>query len=348
VKKILLLTLLLLSSLYANRVLYLSYVDTPDRVIRGEVFSITIKTISTIKSFDKIEYKFNNYSGLKALNRTPFREKKGKYFLEKFYFLATKNRAKLPDITARILAPQEFETTTLSGKDLNIIELNPKKDFSNIVANSFELTEYKTTSYDIKHNIVVFTAKATNANLSAIKFKNVFKQGIESNNKSYFNPKITYFIVINKELERFSFTYFNPLKNRFAKVIIPIVVDDDSVTTQTDLKPKDQSKEKLKMSIAAVLALVILILAIWRKKYIYIILISIPLAYIVYIAIPSKEICIKEGSNIYLLPVENGTIFETTSSVYHLPKEGSAQNFTKVKLQNEKIGWVKNEDTCSY
>ena len=76
--------------------------------------------------------------------------------------------------------------------------------------------------------------------------------------------------------------------------------------------------------------------------------IIIPLAYTLYLSIPEQEVCIKAGSNIYLLPVENGTIFETTPRKYHLPKEGSVTNFTKVKLQNDKIGWVKNEDTCSY
>ena len=102
------------------------------------------------------------------------------------------------------------------------------------------------------------------------------------------------------------------------------------------------------MTIAAVVALVAFIFILFRKKYIYLIFILIPLAYIVYIAAPSKEVCIKVGSKIYLLPVHNGTIFEETSSEYHLQKEGSVKEFTKVKLQNEKIGWVKNEDICSY
>ena len=347
-KKLLLLTLLFLSSLYANKVLYLSHTEIPQRVIKGEVFSLTIKTISTVQNFGEISYTFNNRRGLRVLNTVPYRKQQGKYFLETFKFIATRNIARLPDITASLGSDTKYEKTTLLGKKLNVISLNPKKDYANIIADSFEVLEYKTTSYDTTHNIIVFTAQATNANLETIKFQNVFKQGIESlNKKSFIEPKVTYFVVVNKDIEKFSFTYFNLVKNRFTKISLPIVLDDDSVTTQTDLKPKDQSKEKLKVTIAASIALVILVFAIWRRKFIYIVLIIFPIVYIIYFATPSEDVCIKQGSAIYLLPVHNGTIFETTPSQYTLAKEGSVEDFTKVKLKNEKIGWVKNEDLCS-
>lgn len=342
-----LLALLIFSTLNANKVLYLSHVEVPDRVIKGEVFSISIKTISTVRDFSNISYSFKNQMGLKILNDIPYREKKGKYFLETFKFIAIRNNARLPDITAYLEATEEFEPSVLLGKKLNVISLNPKPDYSNIIANTLELIEYKTTSYDTKHNIIVFTAIATNSDLSGLKFKNVFKQGKESLKESYIDPRITYFVVINKELEKFSFSYFSLLNNKFSNITIPIVLDDDSVTTQTDLKPKDQSKEKLKMTIAITIAIIIFILAIWKKHYFYIILIIFPVVYIIYFAMPSEDVCIRRGSQIHLLPVHNGTIFETTEFQYYLAKEGDVDNFVKVKLHNEKIGWVKNEDICS-
>jgi hypothetical protein len=73
-----------------------------------------------------------------------------------------------------------------------------------------------------------------------------------------------------------------------------------------------------------------------------------PIAYIIYLSAPSKDLCIEKGSNIYLLPVRNGTIFETTSKVIYLQQEGKAKGFLKVKLKNNKIGWVKNENICKY
>ncbi|MBU0720098.1 hypothetical protein KJ877_02010 [bacterium] len=333
-----------------QKVLYLSYKELPKRVLKGEIFSVTLKTLSTIKDFTDITYELSNYRGLELINDIPYREENSKYYYDTFYFLTTGSYVRLPDFTATLIdeTNTQYKNTQLPGEELNVVTLNPKKNFSNIIADSFELVEYKTTSYDNQHNIIVFIAQATNCNIKALNLDGVYKQGIESVTESNFDSKIIYYAVLDKDLENLSFSYFNLLRNRFELINIPIIVDDDSVTTQSDLKPKDQSRERIKMMIAAAVALVGLVFILWRRKYIYLFLVLIPLGYIAYSGIPSKDVCIKEGSPIYLLPVNNGTIFETTHSRYYLPKEGSVKEFTKVKLKNEKIGWVKNEDICSY
>jgi len=330
-----------------KKVLYLNYEKTPTRVIKGEIFYITIKTLSTTKNFLDIAYNFSNYYGLELLNKIPYRDIQDRYYYDSFYFYVQDDKAKLPDITASIASYTKYKDTTILGKKLNVITLNPKKDFSKIIANSLSLIEYRTTSYNNKYNIVVFEVNATNTKLENMNFQDVYKQGQESIKGSYLNSKIIYFVIIDKKLEEFSFSYFNLLVNDFNTITIPIIVDDDSVSTQTDLKPKDQSRERLKMNIASVIAIIGFAFILWRKKYIYLILILVPLIYMVYLSIPQKDICIKQGSNIYLLPVSNGTIFETTEVQTTLKKEGAVKKFTKVKLQNNKIGWVRDEDICN-
>jgi len=344
--KLLLLSLVFLSSLYANKVIYFSYDKVPQRVVKGEIFPVTLKSLSTVRDFTDIKYEFSNFKGLEILTPYPEREIKSKYFYDTFYMLSTSSSVKLPDVNATLIASDEYNSSFIKGEKLNTITLNPRKNFSNIIANDFQLQEYKTTSYDETKNIIVFVATATNSNIGAMHFTNVDKQGIESITDSYIDSKITYYIVVDKHLENFTFTYFNLLKNRFQTLSIPIIVDDDSVTTQSDLKPKDQSKERLKMLIAGAVAFVAFVFILFRKKYIYLVFLIIPLIYIAYIAMPEKEICIKKGSPIHLLPVDNGTIFETTTTTLRLQKEGEVENYVKVKLQNEKIGWVHNEDTC--
>lgn len=254
------------SALFANKVIYFNYDQVPQRVIKGQVFDITVKTLSTVKNFQDIRYKFENHSGIKVLNTTPYRVKKGKFYYDTFKLYLTSSRAKLPDIEAYLVADTQYDSTTVLGEDLNIITLNPQRDFSNIIADSFALTNYKTTSYDNKHNIVIFSAVATNAILSRISFQNVYKQGKESVKQSLKNGKITYFVVIDKKYEAFSFSYFNLLKNKFVNIKIPIIVDDDSVATQTDLKPKNQSHETIKLYIAIAVSLILIIIVLWRKN----------------------------------------------------------------------------------
>ena len=346
--KHLLLALIFTLSLFAEKVIYLNYDEVPQRVIKGEISSFTIKSISTLSEFPDVYYELPQTYGIKILDKTPLREKRGKYYYDTFHFLTTRSNAKLPDINAFLTDSEDYNSSTLKGMPLNVITLNPKKNFSNIIANSMEIVDYKTTSYDNKHNIIIFVASALNANIKAMHFQNVAKQGIESINDSYDKSRITYYVVLNKEMEEFSFSYFNLLKNRFQMINIPIIVIDDSVVTQSDLKPKDQSHELLKVEIAAIISFIAFLFILWRKKYLYLVFILLPIIYIAYTWAPQKDVCIKQGSQIHLLPVNNGTIFETTPSQYNLPKEGSVKNFVKVKLNNDKIGWVKNEDICSY
>ncbi|MFK5938016.1 MAG: hypothetical protein QM497_06405 [Sulfurimonas sp.] len=346
--KHLLLALLFTLSLFAQKVIYLSYDKVPQRVIKGEIASFTIKSISTVSEFPDISYEIPQTYGIKILDEFPLRDSRGKYFYDTFHFLTTSSSAKLPDIKASLIGTKDYDSSILKGTKLNVITLNPKKNFSNVIANFMELADYKTSSYDDNHNIVVFVISAFNANIKTMNFKGVKKQGIESISESYDESRITYYLVLKKEIQKFSFSYFNLLKNRFQMINVPIVVVDDSVVTQSDLKPKDQSHELLKVEIAAVISFLAFLFILWRKKYIYLIFVLLPIIYIAYTWAPQKDVCIKQGSQIHLLPVNNGTIFETTPNQYNLPKEGNVKNFVKVKLKNNKIGWVKNEDICSY
>ncbi len=344
----LLLTLLLTLSLFAEKVIYLSYDEVPPRVIKGQISSFTIKSISTVSDFPDVKYELSNSNGIKILDDFPLRDSKGKYFYDTFHFLVTSKYAKLPDINASLIGTEDYDSSILKGSPLDVITLNPKKNFSNVIANYMELVEYKTTDYDRTHNIAIFVLSAINSNIKAMHFENINKQGVESVSESYDESKITYYVVLDKAIKEFSFSYFNLSKNKFEMIHIPIVVVDDSVVTQSDLKPIDQSHQLLKIEIAAAISFIAFLFILWRKKYIYLIFILLPIAYIAYTWVPQKDICIKKGSQIHLLPVDNGTIFETTPNKYKLQKEGSVKGYVKVKLKNDKIGWVKNEDICSY
>lgn len=326
----------------------LEYKKIPSRVLKGEIIKVAIKASPLVDDFTDITYETTGSVGLKLLSKTPNREVEGKNHYDTFYFLVTDTGARLPNFEASLLtnSNKEYKKTTLFGEELNVVALNPKSDFANIVADSFEVTSYKTTSYDALHNIVVFIATARNCYISSFKLKDVFKQGVESITESNIDSKITYYAIINKNIDNFSFSYFNLTQNKFVQIDIPIVVNDDSVTTQSDLQPIDHSHERLKMSLATIAALMIFFIVIWKKKPKYLVLILIPITYIAFLAVPTKDVCIKKGSKVYLLPINNGTTFETTEEEYQLSKEGQTKNWIKIQLNNKKIGWVKDEDIC--
>ena len=69
--------------------------------------------------------------------------------------------------------------------------------------------------------------------------------------------------------------------------------------------------------------------------------------YIVYLLIHAQIVCIKQGSDIQILPIPQGVVFEHTNKILNLEKLVEKQGYTKIKLQNNKVGWVNNEDICS-
>ena len=327
---------------FSPKIVYLSYDNVPQRVINGEVFPVTIKSLSTKPDYRYISFSFEDGNGVNLIDENPTHVKNGKYFYDTFYFQAVKNDARLPNFIASASTSNGVvypTSTILKGQDLNVITLNPKNEFSNIIADSFNITNYKVTSYDKNFNIILFTATAARSDLGRIHIKNVAKQGIESLDNSYMNPKITYYAIIRKDIENFTFTYFDLQEQKFVKVSLPVIVDDDSVTTQSDLKPKDQQFSRIKVTAAAVLLLLLLALILWKRRYIYLILLIIPVAYIAYVMKPSDIICIKAGSNIYLLPLKNGTVFEQTQRDENLEVEGTTRGYKKNQIPRSAAFW---------
>ncbi len=334
-----------------QKVLYLNYDYIPKRVIKGGLFFITVKILSVIPDIEDIEYTLSNAKGLEILNdATPFRKQEERYFYDTFYFRVTSTDVRLPDIKASIVDyfGISYKPTVLPGKTIEAIALNPRKNFSNIIAKDFKIKHYKTTTYDDLHSIVVFVAEAKQTFLADFHLNGVKSQGFESLSDSIESSRMIYYVVLDKKEENFLFSYFNMIKNDYIELNIPIIVEDDSVTTQSDLKPKDQSKQRLKIFIALGVVFFGVVMLLWRQRYIYIAFILLPAIYVIYLLIPQEQICIRENSTIRILPLQNSTVFEITQKRICLDKTGETKNFVKVELSNNKIGWVKNEDLCSY
>ena len=334
-----------------QKVLYINYDSIPKRVIKGEIFSVTLKTFCVLKEIDDINYSFSNSKSLEILNDAlPQRDFGHNYYKDTFYFKVTGNNVKLPDITATVIdsTTNVYQPAFLKGEKIETVVLNPKDNFCNIVAKDLKIIKFKTTSYDDKHNIVVFQAEAQNSFLKDFHLNNVLSQGFESLSDSIESSKMIYYAVINKKEDNLLFSYFNTLKNDYITLNIPIIVDDDKVTTQSDLKPKDQSKQKLKMFIAIGVVAFGVIMLLWRKRYFYMVFIFIPAIYIIYLLLPQEKVCIKENAKITILPLHNSTVFEITNQEKTFNKIGKTKGFIKIELQNKKIGWVKDEDICSH
>lgn len=330
------------------KLLYQSYHELPKKLFKGQIFTLTIKALSAKEDYKSLHYDFSNAQGVRLLSEEKIREVIEPYFYDTFYFQVTDNYVKTPDVTTSLI----FENYSgglqevLKGQRIDAVRLNPKKDFSQVLANNFTVIEYKTTQYDDKHNIIVFSVEAEMANLKDFSLKAAKKEGIDSYEEELPYSSFTYYCVVPKNLHELKFSYFNLNTRRFKDIIIPIIVENDQVSTQTDLAPTENTHDIKKITAFSLVSLFGLIMFIYRRRKLYLLVFIAPLFFIAKLMVPIKHVCVNADANVYLLPVSNGTVFEQTSYRFTTESLGETKEFTKIRMNNQQIGWVKNENLC--
>lgn len=324
----------------------LSNTAMANHIYVGEIFPLTIKLTPTEIASGNIEYTLQNEDGIRIFSQSPERSVKEDGVYDTFYFLVTSNIIRLPDITATITETGAV-SHTLVGTTLNASTLNPPSTFANVLADSFKVINYKTTAYNQESNIVVFTIKATRCNIATFSLNNAIKQGFESKVPNVGESTMTYYAVIPNSEATLEFSIFNLKKNRYELISIPIVVDDDAVSTQSDLSPTDARHTELKVGAAAIVGVIFIALYYWRRQKWYLAVSIAPLFYVVFMLLPNSSVCVKKEAPIHLLPIKNGTIFETTAEEQSFEVENSVGEFKKIHLDDNTLGWVHENDLCS-
>lgn len=327
--------------------LKLQFTNLPTHPYVGEIIAVNVKLTPVDIASGNIEYTLNNESGVRIFSETPRRNVKEDGVYDTFYFLVQSENIRLPDITAT-LTSTGATSETLSGSSFNATTLSPPNGFANVLADKFEVINYKTTPYNNESNVVIFTVKASRCNISDFSIPNAIKQGFESKLSNVGESQMTYYAIIPNTEQNLVFTYFNLQKQRYESVNIPIQVDDDTVSTgQNDLSPTDARHTELKIGGAVVTILILFGMFYWRRNKWYLYFSALPMFYVVYVLLPNQTICVKKDAPVYLLPIKNGTIFEMTLQEEHLEAEKEVGEFIKVHLSDDKVGWINKRDICS-
>jgi hypothetical protein len=124
------------------------------------------------------------------------------------------------------------------------------------------------------------------------------------------------------------------------------VVADASVTTQSDLNPKEDSFEKLKKYTFIFLVGFFLLMFLFRRDFFYLVFGVVSLITLLTFYIPHKKICVKQGASLYILPTQTSTISTKIDQKLDTMLLSERKGFKKVEYKEGIIGWVKNEDLC--
>lgn len=324
--------------------IFLSYEEIPQKVYVGEVFPIKVKAIIANDDFEELSTSLQDGEKIDILNpESKWQWFSDNIFYNTFYIKAKNTKSKLPNIQLNIYKnKQQTDSAIIEATHPSIIQLNGTKYFSNVIAQELKVKKYKTSQFDDKNYIVVLEIEAKQSNLEDFKLTWVTRDGIDSsvNNLPYY--KIFYYAIIPNYIKKFDFTYFNSNKNQFDKISMPIMLSDDTVSTQIGLNPAESSIRIYKDFTYLICGLFLILLFIRRRKLIYIIVLILLVILFLYEKNPLNSIKIEKNTQIKILPTEKSTVFYTTNRILYAQKLDTKDEYIKILLPNGKIGWINN------
>lgn len=334
-------------NLFAAKNLYISYTKTPTNIYKNQRFEIKIEAMITTSNFTNISTKFLNYSNIEILNpNSSWRKISDEKYENSYYFKVKNTNFSLPLFEISLLNSSSLvDQSTLEAlqiKSSNIGKIDDR--YSNIIADNVVLKAFKTKQYNNDNALTIIDLDAINSNLSDFKLKNIEEQGLSSIKEWENIENMVYYFVTPIFQKNLVFTYFNTSTNSFKEIKVPLILQNELVSTQTDLNPNDSTFEKYKKIAAIVVFVIFLLIYILKRWKIVLFFTLISLVVAVLYNLPNKKGLIKTDSYIYILPTKNSTIFFKTEKDEKVEALEKRENFVKVLgVDSDFIGWVKEE-----
>ena len=328
-----------------EQLFYLNIEKMPEKIYVGQVFTLTLKVTSLEKNQPYVIYLENEYNLTIMQEPSEIAPKAINHLT--YTFKATSNQARLPDFVVYYTNVPSKEYR-LNGFDLKTVLLNPPKDFSGLLAKNIQLINYQASTYTKDTNLLALQLNISYGNYDDFHLPNSNNQGIDTYSGDLNSTTLLYYAIYPLDVEKVEFTYFNLSKNRYEKFHIPIIVKRSSVSTQSNLDPQASEFTKFKIFVTVLFIIICFILWIRRKKLIYPILIFLSLSYLITYLIPLKTICIKPSTTLYLLPTRQSTPVMNIYQKVEAKEMNRYGNYIKIQLQNNTIGWVKNDSICTH
>jgi len=345
---IVLVNILLSINLFAAKNLYVSYKQIPKQVYKNQKFEVTIKALVTTKDFDYIKTSFSKSKNIKVLNpNSKWINTSGANYENKFFFKANNGSFELPTFSIKLVKNGKIiEVTNLSSNPITYSDIaKDDKRFSNIIAKDFKLKAYKTKQYNNKESLTIIDIDAINSNLEDFFISGIEEQGRSKLIDNYPNQNLIYYVVMPIHKKKVEFNYYNSASKSFVTIIVPLILQNELVSTQTDLNPNDSSFEKYKKMAVVLLLILFILIYIWKRNKFYLVISIILFIISIIYLMPNSTGIVKKDSYIYILPTKNSTIFFKLEDKEKVEILNKKREFIKVMgIDKEFIGWIKEEN----
>jgi len=249
------------------------------------------------------------------------------------YEINTSFKADETNKTLKIYS-NEINQTIDFNKTIKIKSLPYIENFCGVIANNLQIVN-PIASKEENKTILSFNIKCSHCNIDDFNLTNSNEQNLTINS----NNKASYYIILPQNQKKLTFYYYNLKENRFKKIKVPIILKEQTISTQTDINPNENKFfTPLNIFILVLIALSLLIFLIFQKIWLLILPIILS-GFIIIQFIPKGEIIVKPGTKLQILPTKNSTIFYTVTKEQKAKILNKRGNYIKIKINN-KIGWV--------
>jgi len=317
------------------------YSYVPKKVYENQLFPLTLIDTAHIKE-DNPQFQFDPSSPLQPIFEAPLIIHNGSDNFYTFYFKAGKVDVKIP----RLFIVSPSVDTSLPPLTIHLAPLQLRKDFCGVYAANMEIKNSQVSNYDEKSHLLTLTIEAFEANLEEMHLEGVEESGLEDLKRTFAKVEAEFYIVLPSTQKSIKFTYFNTIKNQYLFLEASAELADDTVVTQSDLNPKEDSFEKLKRFTFMVLVGFFLVMFLLKRDFFFLVLGVISLITLLTFYIPHKKICVKQGAPLYLLPTHTSTVGTKIDEDFTTSLLAERETFLKIEYKHGIIGWIKNEDIC--
>lgn len=328
--------------------LLLKATNVPKNVVIGEIFSVEI-VADTQNDF---EFEFETQldeTNIKWLNKKNFQwvKSEGNQCVGTFYLEATSIDAKTLKVSLDLKRNGEnYQNSSINIFLPKLKELRSDENYNHIVADNLEVKKFKTTKFDDINNIMVVEIYGNNVDLSAFNIENktILKQGVDTINGDFNSQSAYYFAVFKPNKKSLDFNYYNLKKAKFESFSLPVSVEDDDVSTQIGLNPKQSEFSTYKDVMIYSCAVIFIFLAVWRRRLSYFFVAAIFIALGIYTYNPFGKAVLKPDISVSILPTKNSTIFYTSRKNENVEILDTKGDYSKILFTDGKIGWVKKDN----
>jgi len=323
-----------------------NYKNTPSKTYKNQLLNLSFTVITAENNISNLDIKYQNYYGIKLLNKENSNNLKANNLEVSFYAKVTENFFKLPDINISISNEATvIDSFLLKGEKKRANKVYDNSGFCGVVANKIDIINYKVDSYDKTNNIVVLELESDFGNLEDFYLQGDFAQGTDWIENSPPKTKIFYYVLLPISKKEVTFNYFNPIEEEYKKINIKFDFSkyNQKVSTQVEINPTKKSLPYLRFTILITLGIIFLLLYLVKKNYLYLILAIFSLTFLL-LSTRDESVFIKKDTTIYLLPTRNSSYFFKTNDKTMTKLLNIKNGYYKILLPDNKIGWVKERD----